>query len=42
MSANSPRLGQGTGTSAGVHRDRFADDEAIGNEFADSLAGVGV
>jgi len=42
MSANSSRLGQGTGTSTGVHRDRFADDEAIGNEFADSLAGVGV
>jgi len=25
-----------------VHSDWFADDKAIGNEFADGLAGVGV
>ena len=25
-----------------MHRDRLADDESIGNEFADGLTGVGV
>ena len=25
-----------------MHRNRLADDEAIGDEFADGLAGVGV
>lgn len=30
------------GTGAGVHGDRLADDQAIADELADGLAGVGV
>jgi len=30
------------GTGPGVHRDGLADDEAIGDELSDGLAGVGV
>jgi len=33
---------QSTGTGTRVHCDGFADDEAIGDELADGLAGVGV
>ena len=33
---------QGTSTGTRVHCDGFADDETIGHEFADGLAGVGV
>ena len=42
MSADSPGLVQGSGAGAGVHGDGLADDEAIADEFADGLAGVGV
>jgi hypothetical protein len=42
VSANAPGSGQGSGTGTRVHCDGFADDEAIGNELADGLAGVGV
>ena len=34
--------GQLTGTGTRVHGDGLADDEAIGDELADGLAGVGV
>jgi hypothetical protein len=42
VSANSSGSGQGSGTGTRVHGDGLADDEAILNELADSLAGVGV
>ena len=42
MPSNSPRGRQLSGTAPGVHGDGFADDEAIGDEFADGLAGIGV
>lgn len=42
MSADLSCGGQVPGTSAAVHGDWFLDDEAIGEEFSDSLAGVGV
>ena len=42
MSPNPPRGRQLPRPSARVHGDLFADDEAIGNELADGLAGVGV
>lgn len=42
VSANSSGSGQGSGTGTGVCGHRLADDEAIGNELADGLAGVGV
>lgn len=42
MPANPPRCRQLPRPRAGVHRDRLADDEAIGNELADCLTGVGV
>jgi hypothetical protein len=34
--------GQGSGAGARVHRDGLADDEAIVNQLADGLAGIGV
>jgi hypothetical protein len=40
--SNSSRLGQLAGPGARVHSDWLADDKAIGDEFADGLAGVGV
>jgi hypothetical protein len=42
VSANSSGGGQLSGTSTGVHCNRLADDEAIGDELADRLTGVGV
>jgi hypothetical protein len=42
MSAESLCGGHITGTGTGVHGDWLADDEAISNELADGLAGVGV
>lgn len=42
VSTNSSGGGQGTSTGTRVHGDGLADDEAIGNELADGLAGVGV
>ena len=42
MSTNSSRSGEGSGTGTGVHGDGLADNEAILDELADSLAGVGV
>ncbi len=42
MSPNPPRSRQFPSTSARVHGDLLADDEAIRDELADGLAGVGV
>jgi hypothetical protein len=42
VSADSASSVELTGTGAGVHGDGLADDEAIADELADSLAGVGV
>lgn len=42
VSANSSGGGQLSGAGTGVHGDGLADDEAILNELADGLAGVGV
>jgi hypothetical protein len=42
MSANLSCSGQVPGASAAVHGDWFLDDEAIGEELPDGLAGVGV
>ena len=42
MSANSSGGGQLPGAGTRVHGDGLADDEAILNELADGLAGVGV
>ena len=42
MSPNPPRSSEFPSTSARVHSDLFADDEAIGDKLADGLAGVGV
>ena len=42
VSANSSGGSQGSGTGTGVCGNRLADDEAIANELADGLAGVGV
>lgn len=42
MAANSSGGGQGSGASTRVHGDGLADDEAILDELADGLAGVGV
>ena len=42
MSTNPSRGGQFPGSSSRVHGDRFADDEAIGNKFANGLSGVSV
>ena len=42
VSADSSGGGQLSGTGTGVHGDGLSDDEAIGDELADGLAGVGV
>ena len=42
MSADSPGGCEFAGARPGVHRHGLADDEAICNELADGLAGVGV
>jgi len=42
MSANSSRGSQVSGAGTGVHGDGLADDEAILDELADRLAGVGI
>jgi hypothetical protein len=42
VSADSAGSVELTGTGAGVHGDGLADDEAIADELADGLAGVGV
>jgi hypothetical protein len=42
VSAKSSSSGQLPGTGTRVHGDGLADDEAIGDELADGLAGVGV
>ena len=42
MSANPPSGRQLPRAGARVHGDLFTDDEAIGDELADGLAGVGV
>ena len=42
VSTNSSSSSQLTSPRARVHGDRLADDEAISDEFADRLAGVGV
>ena len=42
MSSDPSGLIQRPRPSSRVHGDRLADDEAIANEFADGLAGIGV
>ena len=42
MSTNPPRSRQLPRTCPRVHGDLFTDNEAIGDELADGLAGVGV
>lgn len=42
MSANLSCGGQVSGASAGVHGNWFLDDKAIGEEFSNGLAGVGI
>lgn len=42
MSPNSPRSRQLSGSRTRVHRNLFADDQAIGHKFADCLARVGI
>ena len=42
MSSNSPRSRQLPRSRTRVHRDWLSDDEAIGHELADRLAGVRV
>jgi len=42
VAANSSGSGQGSGTGARVHGDGLADNEAILDELADGLAGIGV
>ncbi len=42
MSTDPPSSRQLPSTSTRVHRNLFADDEAIGDELADCLAGVGI
>jgi hypothetical protein len=42
VATNAAGGSQGSGTSTGVHCDGLLDDKAIGEELADSLAGVGV
>jgi hypothetical protein len=42
VSANTASGVEFTSTSAGVHGDGLADDEAIADQLADSLTGVGV
>jgi hypothetical protein len=42
VSSNSPCCSEGSGAGTGVHGDGLADNEAILNQLADGLAGVGV
>ncbi len=42
MSAHPPRGIQFPSPSSRVHSNRFADDEAIADEFPDGLAGIGI
>jgi hypothetical protein len=42
VSADSSGLVESSGTGAGVHGNGLADDEAITDQLADGLAGVGV
>jgi len=42
VSTNSSSGGELTGAGSRVHGDWLADDEAIGNKFANGLAGVGI
>jgi len=42
VSAESLCLSVGASASTGVHGDWLADDQSIGNQLADGLAGVGV
>ena len=42
MPTHPPRCVQLTGACSRVHGDRFADDEAIADEFSDGLPRVGV
>lgn len=42
VAPNTSRSSQLPSTGTRVHGDLFANDEAIGNELADGLAGVGV
>ena len=42
MPPNPPSCGQFSSPSTRVHCDLLADDEAIGDKFADGLAGVGI
>jgi hypothetical protein len=42
MSANSSRRGEISSSCSRVHSDGLADDEAIADEFADCLTGIGV
>jgi hypothetical protein len=42
VSADPASSGELTGTGAGVHDNRLADDEAIADQLADRLTGVGV
>ena len=42
MSADPPRRSELPGSCSRVHGDGFTDDEAIANEFADRLAGIGI
>lgn len=42
MTTDPAGLSELTGAGAGVHGDGLADDEAIADELADGLAGVGV
>lgn len=42
MSPNPPRSSQLSGSSTRVHRNGLSDNESIGDELSDCLAGVGV
>lgn len=42
MSSNLSCSSQVSGAGTAVHGDWFLDDEAIGEEFSNSLAGVGI
>ena len=42
MSSNSPSGVEFSGAGTGVHGDGFADDEAIADQLADCLTGIGI
>lgn len=42
MSPDPPRSVQFSSSGSRVHGDRFADDEAIADQFTDGLTGIGV